>query len=306
MLSPRFDASAALAAQMWQAAGQGTADGVLALDPVALQEILAATGPVGVEGVTYTKDNVVYELLRGQYLRHPDLAERPERREELGAIAAATIGAIDAGHWSPEKLAAGLARAGRGRHLLDWSSRPDERAGWQAAGAGGELRRESLGVSIINRGGNKLDQFLTVDAELRLQAGNAGNTDGTLRIRLANKPPDDPAYIVGPHFGLPLEAGEYLGIVAVTLPGGARGGRLVGFDQLNVAGADGPTRVIGAEIRLKKGETRTILARFSLPTAAGVVRVEPSARVPAIRWRFGPQTWDDTAARTIRWPSSSS
>src|SRR5439155_12845771 len=51
MVSPRFDLMAPLAAQMWQAVGRPPVDGVLALDPIMLRAMLAATGPVDVNGL---------------------------------------------------------------------------------------------------------------------------------------------------------------------------------------------------------------------------------------------------------------
>ena len=75
MLSPRFDASAPLATQMWAAVERGSVDGVIALDPIALQAILAATGPIQVGTLTVNADNVIGELLHGQYLRYPDYAQ---------------------------------------------------------------------------------------------------------------------------------------------------------------------------------------------------------------------------------------
>ncbi len=44
-------------------------DGVLALDPVVLSYMLAATGPLEVDGVTLAENTVVDELLSKVYLR---------------------------------------------------------------------------------------------------------------------------------------------------------------------------------------------------------------------------------------------
>jgi hypothetical protein len=301
VLSPRFPDSAALAARMWEAGGHGPVDGVLALDALALRAVLAATGPVQAAGLDITADNVVEELTHTQYTRYPDLSERDERRESLSAIATAVMQALSEREWSAEVLADGLARAARGRHVLLWSSRPSEQRGWTAAGLDGTVRADSLMVSVLNRGGNKLDYWLPSDVRLDLRAVG-DHTEGSIRMRLRNTtPPDEPAYVAGPHYGLPLQPGEYLGLAAVTLPGSASGGRFEGVDQLAVAGADGPTRVIATEFQLPRGEERTIVVRFRLPGRHGALHVEPSAREPSVPWSFRAERWRDDRAHTVRW-----
>ena len=301
MLSPRFPESAALAARMWEASGRGPVDGVLVLDAVALRAVLGATGPVQAAGLDISADNVVEELTHTQYTRHPDLDEKDERREELSAIATAVVQALSERAWSADVLADGLARAARGRHLLLWSSRSSDQRGWEAAGLDGALGPESLLVSVLNRGGNKLDYWLPSDVQLDIRTVG-DHAEGTIRLRLRNTTPaDEPTYIAGPHFGLPLQPGEYLGLAAVTLPGDARAGRFEGVTELAAVGADGPTRVIATEFRLPRGEERTVVVRFQLPDAHGALRVESSAREPSVPWTYRGATWRDDRARVVRW-----
>jgi predicted transcriptional regulator len=301
MLSPRFAESAELAARMWEAGGRPPVDGVLVLDAIALRAVLAATGPVQAAGLEISEDNVVEELVHTQYTRFPNLSERDERRESLSAIATAVVQALSEREWSAEVLADGLAKAARGRHVLLWSSRPSDQRGWAAAGLDGAVRPDSLMVSVLNRGGNKLDYWLPSDVRLELRAVG-DHTEGTVRMRLRNTtPPDEPTYVAGPHFGLPLQPGEYLGLAAITLPGTARAGRFEGVEQLAVAGADGPTRVIATEFRVERGEDRTLVVRFRLPGRHGSLRIESSAREPSVPWTFRGTRWRDDRARTVRW-----
>jgi hypothetical protein len=85
----------------------------------------------------------------------------------------------------------------------------------------------------------------------------------------------------------------------VTLPGDAGGARVDGVEALAVAGADGPTRVVGFQLRVDQGQSRTAVVRFTLPGDHGTVRVEPSARVPATTWTGPGDAWTDVTARTI-------
>jgi len=301
MLSPRFDANAALAVQMWQASGHPPADGVLALDPVALQALLRAIGPVQVGDRTVDADHVVPELLHDQYTRFPVLEERPERREELSTFASAAMATLDGGHWSAARLGDQLGSAIRGRHIMAWSIHPPEQKTWANAGMGGILEPTSVLPAVINRGGNKLDQYVSVRADLQLHpSGN--DTEATLTLHLRNDAPlNEINYIIGPHNGTGLTAGEYLGLIVFTLPHAASDARVDGVDSLAVVGPDGATRVIGGEFLLPSGAEHTAIVHFRLPGTHGTLRLEPSARVPSIEWQYGGKRWTDTERRTISW-----
>ncbi|HEV3495458.1 MAG TPA: DUF4012 domain-containing protein, partial [Actinomycetes bacterium] len=261
MLSPRFDASAELAARMWVARGHRPVDGVIVVDPVVLQAVLAATGPIHVNGDTITAEDVVGRLLHDQYLRYPDDVQIATRREELGEVAQAAFGAVNGDRVSLPRLAAGLARAAGGRHLLVWSARPDHQAEWSAAGVDGGLRADSLLVSVMNRSGTKLDQFLDVSADLSYSR-EGGDTRATLRVRIQNRvPAGQPAYIAGPRAGSGVGRDVYRGIVSATLPGFARDARIDGVEFPAVAGADGPTRVTGVQLDVGPGQEQVLVIR---------------------------------------------
>jgi hypothetical protein len=306
MASPDFPASAELATRMWKAAGRGDVDGVIAVDALGLAAIVEATGPVEVDGTSYDADAIPEQVLHDQYLQFGDISSQSgrgnaERREALAGIAKAAVHAIDAGDYPASKLIRTLGDAIRGRHLLAWTRDDVEQAGWTAAGMDGTLQPDSLLVSILNRGGNKLDWFLDVRSDLHVERAPDG-WDVSVDLTLTNRAPaGDPAYIQGPYPGLGLDAGTYRGILAVNVPGTAHDSRFEGVDDLAVAGPDGPTRVVGFQLELRRNETRTVVLRFRLPVGADHLVVEPSARVPGITWHFGARSWKDSASRAAKW-----
>ena len=307
MASPRFPESAQLAVEMWRAAGRGEVDGVLAVDAIGLQAIVEATGPVQTAEGSLEAGSVLQHLLHDQYLAFaddaaPDSQVNAERREGLADLADAAIAAMDEGGYEASTLVRTLGDAVAGRHLLAWSAREDEQRGWEAAGMGGDLSADSLLVSVLNRGGNKLDWYLHVAADLTVERAGDG-WDVAVELTLENTAPGgDPRYVQGPAPGIEgLEAAEYRGIVAVNVPGAAEGSAFDGVDGLAVVGADGPTRVVGFELDLARGESRTLVLRFRLPADVRELVVEPSARVPAISWHYGSEDWKDSASRTANW-----
>lgn len=301
MFSPRLAASAQLGAAMWSASGQPPVDGVLVVDPVALAAVVRATGPITLEdGRVLGADDIVPELTRTQYDRF-DIDEREERRSALAVVARAAFAALDEGRWTPTTLARELGDVVRGRHLLAWSSDPVEQRGWIAAGLSGALQPDSLALSILNRGGNKLDPFLKVESELVTEP-SAGGTDVTVRLTFTNEAPEGlSSYAAGPPTGGTWARGEYIGLVTLNVPAAAEDARFVAGQFDSLQGADGPTRVIAAELRLLQGESTTLEATFRLRGERGRMTVEPSARVPAVAWSHGSQLWEDSARRVAKW-----
>jgi hypothetical protein len=304
MLSPRFDISAPLAAQMWVALGHQPVDGVMALDSIALQNLLVATGPVTAGGRRTDESTVIDELLHGQYLRFDTqlVDQNNQRREELGAIAAAAFDSLSQGRWSRPALGDGLARSARGRHIMMWSRDPTEQAGWHALAIDGSLSPNSLMVSVLNRGGNKLDYFLYAASDVTF-AAHGRDTEVTVKISLDNRvPAAEPVEVAGPDSRTGAAAGVYVGLLSLTMPGGATDGHFDGVNELAVAGHDGPTEVMAFPFQVDAGQQRTIVAHFLVPGRSGSLHVEPSARVLGIAWTAGNGLrWSDGTAQTVTW-----
>ena len=308
-MSPQFDVTGSLAAQMWKAKTGEDVDGVLALDPIALRALVKVSGPVEVDGAQIDQGNVVNEILLQQYLDYPasvagsdsDLTLNDQRRERNGVIARAIVDQLDRVGWNIADLIDDLRDAARGRHVLFWSSKPKQQRAWRAAGVSGVLPRDGLMVAVENRAGNKLDQFLPVATTIEHHRV-AGGSQVTATITIANLTPATGLnrYVEGP-FDETFAAGEYRGILAVDVPGYASDIHLDGGDLTVAAGPDGSTHVAAANIRLLRGTTGTYTLRFTLPRGYEHLDVIPSARYPAIKYTAGTQQWDDDAPRTLNW-----
>lgn len=303
MVSPRMAASAELGTRMWEAAGEPPIDGVLVVDPVALAAVIRAVGPVEAGGRTITADDVVPMLLHEQYLvfgpGDPSDFDQLARRDSLGSIASAAFAALDGGSWSPAVLARELGQAIAGRHLLAWSRDPIQQRGWESAGMAGTLQPDSLLLSVLNRGVNKLDWFLRVDAELEEERAGE-DTMVTLRLRFRNAvdPAGLPRYVVGPPDHRQWPAGRYVGVVAINLPGDAREIRLGGAGVPATSGRDGTSIVVANQLLLLPGQQQQWVLTFRRQ-AGSRLRIEPSARVPSVKWRNEGKEWQDNSLRTV-------
>lgn len=321
----RFDVTAPLAAQMWESAGLGPVDGVLVLDPVALKSVVGATGPVFVDGRELREGEILDFVFRQQYhqfgaslspTRQPDRAQRraqvddhradqSERREALSQVAASVLGRLTAGNWNIITMGRGLARAAAGRHVLVWSSNPDQEKAWAAAGVSGTLTGDDLLLGLQNRSGNKLDQFVAVDSTLEIgtDAADDGTVQAGITVKVANTAPlDEVPYILGPAPDTGFVAGQYVGVLSVTLPRFAS--QLSAPDDSTFLVVDGPAGdnwERGIKVDVKAGETQTYHFGFRLPQGPATMTVMPSARVPEVAWHYRDDSWDDSRPHDVTW-----
>lgn len=292
-VTPRFDESARMASEMWASSGRGAVDGVMVADVYALKYLLRAIGPVevpGAEGVppmVVTADDVVQQLLLEQYADADADGDRAQRRESLGRVATAVLDALNTSEVPPLDLLRAIDRAVAGRHLLLWSAGADQEAAFEAIGADGMLQGDDLGVALLNRGGNKLDQFVTSTVRLEpVGAPQEGRQSYQMVVSVTNAAPEGlPPYVAGPHPQSTHPEGTWEGVAAVTLP--APAGAMATVAPLVVFGNDGPSRVVGMQVVVPRGATTEVALTFDLPLDATTVRLMASARPNPSRWVIG-------------------
>ncbi len=159
-LTPQFDVNGPLAASMWKASTGQSVDGVLAIDVGGLQDLLEVTGPVTTaSGQVVSASNVDQILFHDQYVGETYTSDSSARIDELATLASATLHALEDRPFKLHAMADALSSAAQGRHVLLWSADTHTQAAWSGAGVAGQLQPSSVMADIINRGGNKLDQY---------------------------------------------------------------------------------------------------------------------------------------------------
>lgn len=312
--SSRFDVLGAHALAMWEHIEGERLDGVLVLDPIALKALLRVTGPVRVEGKLYSARNVVQEIFLEQYmgLEEDGKASQIERRDRLSKVARAAIDALEVGGWDTVDLLDALRSAVGGRHVLAYSPHDVQQRGWVGAGISGTTERDSITVGLQNRAGNKLDQFIAIDADLRSRDKPGANREMTIELTLTNlTPPDLPRYVEGPYPSTPrAAAGKYQGWLTVELPAFAQDNYIEVDGErspLVATGRDGPNhRVIGALVEFERGATVQVTVHFEVGDQDETLYVNPGARVPAVQWHIGgggetgPGVFDDSKGHRVQ------
>ncbi|WP_314505810.1 DUF4012 domain-containing protein [uncultured Microbacterium sp.] len=295
---PDFAVSAQLARRQWALKHGTEVDGVLALDPIALSYILAATGPVTLpSGDVLTSENAVALLLNDVYLRYPDTADQDAFfAEATGAI----FGALTSGPVDPSGLLTALAKAGDQNRLMIWSAHDeDQELLANTSLAGGLPRTDSevstFGVFVNDGTGSKMDFYQSVDAQVLWESCTLDSRDlaqgiADLNVTVANNAPADaanlPDYVTAAGwYGVPPGSTRTVGYI--YLP---EGFELTNATLSNGSGFSGGMhdgrRVLSFDVVLAPGESvvASVAASPTSPTGATLVaQVTPTVNANVTR-----------------------
>ena len=300
IVTPRFPVSAKLMADQYRAATGRAVDGVMLIDIVGLQKLVAAADtPAGPGSIP--ADQLIAELMNGQYLKvdYGDPDGIVERKERLSDVARSGVSTLLDPDVSLVGLSTALREAISGRHLVLWSSVPAVQHAFVRLGADGDLVDNSVAISLQNEASNKLDWFVRVGAKMTASEAANGDRNMTVDVDITNIVPDgQPAYVAGPSLKI-LSYGDYVGYLTINVPGAATNLHLGDNSPLIVAGSDGPTSTIGQLVSIKRNAATKVTFAFTLPASMATLRVEPSARYPAISWSMAQNTWTDERAHTV-------
>lgn len=286
-ITPDFPRAAQMARAMWQEETGQQVDGVLSVDPVVLQRVLAATGAVRTgSGVVLNGENAADVLLNEVYL---DLPEGDEQDLFFADAAGAVFGALMAGGTDAVAVLPALAgSAAEGRVLL-WSAHQGEQDLLADTVLSGRLRGADdgapvIGVYLNDGSGAKISYYLdyAVRAErVECLADGRRSLAVTFDVRYVAPPAELPPYVAG--VGMRVPPGTARTNVAVYAPEGGwvEGARLdgepVGVGSYSHAGL----RVALVTLDLLPGESTslevTVATGLGQPDPA-LLRVTPGAR----------------------------
>jgi len=308
---PDFTIGAPIAREMWRHLRGRDVDGVIAIDPVTLGYILAATGPVVLPtGDELTADNAVPLLLQQVYQRYADPAQQDEF---FHGACAAVFAALAEGRADPRRLVEALSRAGSEGRLLLWNADADDQAALDGTTLQGTLPasdadQTSFGVYLDDGTGSKMDYYLHPSVDVAW----CGPDRAALRVTLRNDAPDprtlSPYVTGGGEYGVPV--GEVLTGVYVYLPIGARledristgTGAPAGF----AGGEEQGRQVVKWSVQLAPGQEAHLVVRVSTPSTTRLdAKVTPTISGPVVGHEGGGCDATDPSAAPAAMPASS-
>jgi hypothetical protein len=224
-----FSFSGADMQAMFASATTQHVDGVIGIDVVALQGLLALTGPVTVPGIPepVTAQNAASVLLDQLYAGLSPESPQGSRHEELAAVTSATIHQLEVGKVDLVALARTLATEIGGRHLQLWDENPQYEKTIREVGASGDIDTDNptrtFHVAVENATATKLDYFMGVAITDTVYVSSSGTAVVDTSVKLTNSAPaGQPAsYQLGPD-GINSDVpGEYVGRVLLWGPRGS-------------------------------------------------------------------------------------
>jgi hypothetical protein len=209
-MTPDFPTVAEIASDLYSQTTGTQVDGVIAMDPVVISQLLRYTGSVFIPslGRDVSPEEALPYLLRDQYtVDVPD----DQRADALAEAAAQAFGGlIGGGLPDPIALARDLGPLTSDRRLSVWSAHDDEQGLIERVDIGGAIPAhdgaDGWAFTVSNAGGSKIDTFLTRRAGYTsTKDPDSGATSASVRIELDNAAPTEgyPRYVIGNRSGQP-------------------------------------------------------------------------------------------------------
>ncbi len=289
-----FPRVADLLNQYWQRDHGMTFDGVIAVDPFFLQDVVRLIGNIDMpDGSVLTGDTTAQTLLNGVYLAYP---EDYDAQDEYFATAVGAVMDKIASISLSDVDASAFAQAVRdgidAGHILAWMRDGEEEQVATQLGCDGAVGHDAanpqLGVYFVDVTYSKIDWYL--GAQTTVGAG-VPNGDGTVSYpvttTLANVATDEevaglPSYVTG-YNEAKRSLGDILTGVYIDVPEGGTISDLQADGDVSVW--SGATlyghQVAGADVHTDTGERATITYTITLPESANAPTVRQTPTVQA-------------------------
>ncbi|MDP9235140.1 MAG: DUF4012 domain-containing protein [Actinomycetota bacterium] len=200
-LSPNFPVVSKVLLNMYHASTGRHLDGVIAMDPLALQDLLPATGSLRPKGkaAAITPDSVLRILLHDSYVRFPD----PDAQTRfLSGIVRQFWRRVASGRIDAASFARGLARAVATQHVKWYATNQQDERSLAAVKATGSLNAYGRNMQMIfnnNYTANKVDYYLRRKIQTTITLSSSGDAVVRTSVTLHNyAPPGPPSPLLGP------------------------------------------------------------------------------------------------------------
>lgn len=289
-------------AGLWKRQFGQSLDGVVFVDPVALSDLLRATGPVRLgDGTRLTAANAVQLLLVDVYRRFVS-QEGAARNAYLTEATREIVDRLRRPTAGAGRLVQAVATAAGTGHLQVWSSHPEVQRHLLPSRVGGALASRGPFLSVVTQdvGGSKLAAYLhreiTYDGvptgvAMDLGDGPRLEEDADVRITLRNAAPTGlPRYVTArpDDPGAPVGQAKYW--ISVFLgPGGSLLGATLDGRSLSMESAtERGLPVFSTFVTLDRGQVRTLdlhVRQAAQPGEALTYREQPLVRPDALTVR---------------------
>jgi len=185
--TPDFPEAARIVKAMVEQREDVKLDGVISVDPIALAQIMAGTGPVTVKDrVVLGAGNVVPVLLNQTY---QVLGTQDAQNDFFESAARKIFDAVMAGQGDQQQAIRGLATGASQHRIQVWSAHPDEQAVLEGTAVSGALltrsRTPQIGMYLNDSTAGKMDYYLqyrSTAAAVDCRQGDAQDIRATIAL----------------------------------------------------------------------------------------------------------------------------
>ena len=273
-VSPNFPAVSRVLSRMFETNTGDRIDGVIALDPVALGELLKSVGPLELPewNDTITAENAAERILHDSYILYED---PDEQARYLADIVEAFWIKVSDGDLDATVMMDSIGELARTRHVKVFHEDGSVEHALRVLNVGGGYGASNQNVQLVfnnNYSVNKIDYFLErhVGTTIRLQAD--GSAEVQVAVELENTAPSGPpSNLLGP--GIPGdEPGLNRMTLNVLLPRGATPNeiRIDGRKAAILKYADTDHPVVWNLIEIPAGATVRTVLTYTIPGAATI------------------------------------
>ena len=226
--TPDFTRASQLLSAMWEGNKKGSVDGVIAIDPIFLQDMLSVVGGfTAADGTAIDGSNAATVLLHDVYWNIPV----SQQDAYFASVAAQAADQIFSNVGSADIKALGnvLKESAANGNLLMWMSDPDQEELMEKLGVAGNLKQDptapELGVYVDDDSGAKLSWYLSEDTQVGDAVKNAdGTTSYQVTTTYKNNLTEDqakslPSYVDN-HNGIARESGDMVLFLYLIAPAG--------------------------------------------------------------------------------------
>lgn len=193
-ISPDMPMVGQVMSELYPQAGGQPVDGVITVDPVALQALLTFTGPITVTGYPepLTSETAADILLRQQYLTFD---QRSDRKDFLEEATRKTFDLLTSGDIpGPRQVTDVLGPMVDQGRLMAYSSAGAEQSFFEQLGLDGAYPRphggDLVGLNTNNKANNKIDIFMQRSIDYRAEYDpTTGEVHATATIDITNNAP---------------------------------------------------------------------------------------------------------------------
>jgi Protein of unknown function (DUF4012) len=274
-LSADFPTAAQVMLRMIESQTGDKLNGVLAMDPIVLTDMLGATGAVSAEGsdVVLDETNAAEFLLKDSYV---DFENQKDQSAYLSSLVEQFWGKVAAGELDSGAFLSAAGSAASTGHLKVFDSTDEHQDALEKVHADGGIGSYGPNTQLVfhnQLGAIKIDYFLRRKVDTQIRLDDAGTAHVTTTVTMRNTAPDGPpSLLLGPHY--PNDApGLNRMLLSVALPETAEQIEtfIDGKQSTPDEGMETTHPVVSDFLEIPSGKTKTYEVTYELPKAVSTV-----------------------------------